>query len=293
MARMLKPVARSVLIVILAVLAGWAGVRSAHPVKAEQTIASGESAYDRIMRTRTIRCMYILKPPFMVKDPNTGKLSGLFVDYMNALGALTDLKIEWTQELVLGTYLQDLAEGRADMECASGWPSAKRGQYAFYPKPYAYIPMIAVVREDDHRFDDNPESLNDPAVRISTLDGDMASAVRSLRFPKSQDISLPQTAALTDEMMNVVTEKADVALMDVLVASKFAASNPGKVRLVRHKAPLFMIALSPTLPQDIRLKQMVDVANDQLLNTGKVEEILRAYETEPGQFLRVALPFRN
>lgn len=34
-----------------------------------------ESAYECVMRTGTLRCGYILLPPEMNKDPNTGALS--------------------------------------------------------------------------------------------------------------------------------------------------------------------------------------------------------------------------
>ncbi|MDD5586643.1 MAG: transporter substrate-binding domain-containing protein [Alphaproteobacteria bacterium] len=255
-------------------------------------VAKAESVYERVIRTRTVRCGYIIKPPFISKDPNTGKVAGLYVDFMEAFAEVTDLKIEWTSELNLGTYLEDLASGRYDMECAAGWQNAKRGQRAFYPQPYAYIPLIASVRPEDHRFDLDSAPMNSPEVRISTLDGDMAQFVRNIRFPKSQDISLPQTAAITDELLNVVTNKSDIALTDILTASKFLKNNPGSIRIIKHNPPLYMVALSLSLPPDIRLKQMADVATTQLLNTGKVEEILRKYETEPGQFLRVAHPFQ-
>lgn len=37
-----------------------------------------ESAYDRVMRTGTIRCGYFIWPPGFSIDPNVGKRSGFF-----------------------------------------------------------------------------------------------------------------------------------------------------------------------------------------------------------------------
>lgn len=44
--------------------------------------AEKESSYDRVMRTRTLRCGYGIFQPMIMKDPNTRKISGIFVDIM-------------------------------------------------------------------------------------------------------------------------------------------------------------------------------------------------------------------
>lgn len=54
------------------------------------------------MATRTLRCGYGLWEPAVMRDPNTGEVSGLFVDIMEALGELTDIEIEWMEEVPWG-----------------------------------------------------------------------------------------------------------------------------------------------------------------------------------------------
>ena len=41
-----------------------------------------ESTYERVIRTGEIRCAYAVYEPPLIKDPNTGKLSGIFYDVM-------------------------------------------------------------------------------------------------------------------------------------------------------------------------------------------------------------------
>ncbi|MDD5587400.1 MAG: hypothetical protein PHY92_10695, partial [Alphaproteobacteria bacterium] len=132
-----------------------------------------------------------------------------------------------------------------------------------------------------------------PDVKVATMDGETTSMLRRLRFPLSQDVSLPQNSPFPAVILNIVTGKADVTFTDTLTASQFIKENPGKLRAVSYTSPLYLIAVSPSLPPDIRMKQMVDVATDQLLNTGMIDAILRKYETGPGIFLRAAPPFRN
>ncbi|NTU77081.1 MAG: amino acid ABC transporter substrate-binding protein [Alphaproteobacteria bacterium] len=290
---MKKALGQILLMALLAALVSLVVVRAAGTPKETTMAVKTESTYERIMRTRTIRCGYFLLPPHLSKDPNTGKMSGIYADFMDALATVTDLKIEWVQEMNFGTYLQDLADGRYDMECAGGWPNAKRGQVVFYGKPYAYIPYVALVRPDDRRFDNDPTAINNAQIKVATMDGETSSVLRRLRFPLTQDISIPQTAPISDLYLGVSFGKADITFTDALSASMYVNNNPGKLRIINHNPPLYLIAISPTFPPDERLKEMVDIATDQLLNTGVVDQILRKYDTKDAPLLRAAMPFRN
>ena len=88
---------------VFALVAAFAalGISIYHPVNrgvgALQSEAKKETTYERVMRTRTIRCGYFVWPPFLTKDLNTGALSGLNYDVAEEMGKLLDLKIEWSQ----------------------------------------------------------------------------------------------------------------------------------------------------------------------------------------------------
>ncbi len=56
---------------------------SALPAVAQEKMK--ESAYERVMRTGTIRCGYFLFPPLAVKNPNTNMLSGITADIFNKI----------------------------------------------------------------------------------------------------------------------------------------------------------------------------------------------------------------
>jgi ABC-type amino acid transport substrate-binding protein len=250
----------------------------------ETQTAHKESTYDRIMRTRTIRCGYFVWPPFLTKDINTGELSGIYVDYMNAFAAVSDLKIEWAQELNFATYLQDLENGRYDME-VGGWQNAKRGQHVFYAEPYAYIPLVAIVRKDDTRFDKDPAGINHEEIRVATIDGEKASMFRQLRFPQSRNISLPQNSTFADPLVNVITGKADVAFTDTLTANVILKENEEKIKIINYDPPLDLILLSVSIPPEPRLKQMVDTANRQILSTGAMKKVFEKYDPNGKNFL--------
>src|ERR1017187_10069906 len=54
-----------------------------------------ESAYDRVMRTGTLRSGYIAWPPYFSLDPNTKILSGVSKDISDSAARILGLKIEY------------------------------------------------------------------------------------------------------------------------------------------------------------------------------------------------------
>lgn len=282
--------------VVAAVVAGLvtfllprpAGLPSQPPTASSPT---KETAYDRVMRTGVLRCGYLVWPPTLSRDVNTGKLSGIMVDYMEEMARRLQLKVEWAHEMNLTTFLQDLNNGKFDVECSGGWPNALRGKQATYTKPMFYFPLYAAVRADDHRFDNNYSAINNPEVRVVTWEGETSAMIRSLRFPQSQAVVVPSTLSPAEIMLNVVTGKADVTIQDYAALANFEKNNPGQLRQVAGP-PLRVIPYDLTVPLgDFKLQQMLNVAADELAFDGVVNDILDKYETIPGTYLRIAPPY--
>jgi ABC-type amino acid transport substrate-binding protein len=260
-------------------------------VHAGQETAS-ETAYDRVMRTRTLRCGYIVWAPMFMKDPNTGKLSGIFHDYTEELAAVLSLKIDWAEELTPATYVEALKFGRVDMLCSGDWPNATRGQYLIYAPPIFYTALVPYVREKDARFDGHPEKLDDKTVALSVIDGEMSSIVARQDFPAARRVELPQTADAAQMMMQVKDGKADATIAAVGTGMRYIRANPGTVRAVKDVAPfrLFPNTLSVRMGEN-NLREMMATATQEALNSGRIEKILRRYEEFPGELYRVARPY--
>ncbi|MGE3769538.1 MAG: substrate-binding periplasmic protein [Bdellovibrionales bacterium] len=278
------------LTLILAAAVSWGVSEFNRPAASD---AGKETVYDRVVRTGTLNCGYFIWPPLHVKDPNTGAFSGISYEVTQEIGRVTGLKINWAGELAFSTYLTDIQSGRYDAECGQGWPNGVRGKLTFYSKPFGFIPLVAVVREGDMRFDSGPEKLNSPDVTLATMDGETGFMVARNRLPDANQVMLTQNSNSLDMIMNVVTNKADATLVDALTAEGFMRENPGKVRMVQYKEPLHLIALNFTLPQDEKLRSMIDVATDELLQSGAVEAIFKKYETTPGVIWRVGETYKK
>mgnify|MGYP002852312626 CR=1 FL=1 len=248
-----------------------------------------ESTYDRVIRTGEIRCGYLPWPPLLSKDMNTGEVEGPVADYINRIGEVLDLKIIWSTELNLTTYLQDLNNKRFDMECGGGWPNAIRGKYVDYTAPIFYMPFQIIKRKGDSRFTDLV-ALNDPDFTMAIMDGENSAATKQLKFPKSNVVEIPSSGQVSDLILAVATKKADFTVVNTPSALAYMQNNQDKIELV--EPPVKYIPINISIAQDEpKLKTMLNVATEQLVLSGEIDQILKNHDPEHASYVRVAKPY--
>ncbi|NCC23496.1 MAG: amino acid ABC transporter substrate-binding protein [Alphaproteobacteria bacterium] len=252
-----------------------------------------ESAFERVMRTGTIRCGYYVFPPVTYRDPNTGELSGLSVDMMNEIGERAGLEIEWAEEVTFGNWIPALQSKRFDVVCTPMWPEIPMARAAAFSVPMFYAGLSPMVRADDPRYQtDDLSVFNDPDVTFVTQDGNAIDILTRKAFPKAK-IS-PVSAAVEGPVVlqEVVTGKADAILMDRNGEIEYNRHNPVKLRLVAPDRPIKAQSFTLAVGRDeMVLKDFLDNAINELLNDGSVDRMLDRWETEPGLYLRVSKPY--
>lgn len=244
------------------------------------------------MRTHTIRCGYAIWPPLIIKDINSGQLSGTEYDYMEALGKALNLKIEWPEEIGWADFPAALASGRIDAFCAGTWPTASRAREVDFTLPISYQQFVAFARADDKRFDNALAAINDPSVTIATQDGEISAIIAASDYPKAKTVQLPALASGSELFTNVATGKADVTLSESIVGELYNESNPNKIRRIATASPLGVYGNTIAIErgQD-EFRRMLDTATQQMLYNGQIEKILAKYEQFTGTLLRVAPPY--
>ncbi len=254
---------------------------------------SEESVYDRVMRTGKVRCGYWVSPPLIIKDLNTGELSGAYVDYVNMMGDALDLDIEWTAEINLGTYLEDLNTGKFDLECATGWPNALRGKLIEYATPVGYLPIFVYSKADNKKFDGHLDLINDPEVRFAAHDGGTNALIQASNFPKSKLVGISGDMSSTEPFDMIRYGKADVTAYATFEGNQYIQANPNSVRKVQSD-PLRVIPLCLGVPMnEFRLLNMLNTATTQLLNDGTLDLLYDKYEIDKRTIHRVAKPYEG
>jgi len=256
-------------------------------------ITTKESTYERVLRTQEIRCAYAPNPPTLIKDPNTGTLSGIFYDVMTEAGRRLSLKINWVEEVGYGVIAEGFATDRYDAFCTTVWPTAERSRAASFTIPIYYSPVGIMVRADDHRFDNDYLKLDDPAIRLSVRDGDISDSFAQAAFPRAKRIGVSELSDTVQQLDEVAHGKADATITEPALLFRYLEANPGTLINIAERQPL---RVSPNTimikPNDYQFKVMLDVTLQELLNSGFINKTLAKYQKGP-VFMPIALPYRT
>ncbi|MGE4351185.1 MAG: substrate-binding periplasmic protein [Bdellovibrionales bacterium] len=261
---------------------------------APPTAPKEESAFDRVMRTGVLRCGYYVFPPVVMRDPNTGEMSGLTIDMMKAFSEKTGIKVEWTEESTFGNWIPALQAKRYDIMCAPMFPDMALGREAIFTNPLFYAGIYPLVREDDTRFDgpDALEKMNSPETTFLVQDGNMTLFLTKETFPKAKLLTIAAQVDGPSMMQNIATGKADAVLLDrngQIEYSKYGT----KLKVIELPKPLKAQAF--TLPMNRKDTELRDFMNNvilDLLTCGTINRLLDKWESVRGKiFLRVAEPY--
>lgn len=277
---------------ILAALVALVACRGTAPNQAE---VRKETAYERVLRTGTIRAAYINYPPGSIKDPKTGNLSGIAIDALRKIAANLKLKVEFTEEVGWGTIIQGLEADRYDMLGSPAWANPIRGKLATLSAPIYYTGIGVWVRANEKRITptNSWESINAPSIRIAAMDGSTPDVIAKTQFPKARLVSYPDLTGEQNLFLDLTHNKADVFFAEPAVALQFLRSNPNSIRNVAPDNPIRVFANIWMMKKgEFQLRQMLDVALQDIQNNGTLEGIIKPYEPEPGAFFRVAKPYR-
>jgi ABC-type amino acid transport substrate-binding protein len=247
----------------------------------------------RVKAAGKLRAGYIPVEPAVMKDPNTGKLSGIFVETLEEIARRLDVKLEFTEEVGWDTMIAGLNSDRYDIVCAQIWPDAKRAREAAFTAPLYYIGVGVYTRVADHRFDKDLSKINSKDVRISMIDGSTADVIAGQDFPVATKVALPGSADSTQTYLEVATNKADVTFTYTSNAEKYIRKNPGSIRNLLPTNPLRVFSNTYLVkPGQYHFMTMVNTAIEELHGSGQIEKLIRKYEAVPGELLRVNQPFR-
>lgn len=291
----MKPATTILVAALVAIGASYATVKAVSPQSSDSASASKrETATQRIDRTGTIRCGYVAWPPYIIKDANTGQLSGIFYDLTEDIAKVLNLKVEWTTETSFGTMIEDMKTSRFDVYCGGNWPEASKSRHIDFTNPAAYVALGVYVRADDTRFDTDMYALNNKDYKFATQDGEMSATVVHSDFPEAAVVSHTQTTDFNQLIMDVVSKKADAVVTEKAIIERYMKANPGTLKNVATKRPVRLFGVTwSMLKGNEGLLSSFNTTINELDYTGVIERDIRKYDPTMSGFYPVALPFRQ
>ena len=287
----MKP-AQILLTVLLSATVAFAVGRYA-PAPSMQNETKKETAFERVMRTRTLRCAYVVRPPHILVDPNTKKISGIDHDIIEEIGKAAGLNIEWQEEVGYGVFPEHLNSGKQDAFCSLVLISARRAERVELSQAVTFLPLHVYTRAGEMRFDGNLSSINQPDVTIAVIDGSSQNAAVDSAFPNAKKFALPGDSDNSQTMLAVTTQKANAVVADDNTINDFNTRNQETLlRRVENLPPIRTYGEAFAFGKDeTALRDLFNAAIQEMVGNGIVDRLISKYESTSGSILRTAKPY--
>ncbi len=259
--------------------------------------ARADDVFDRVMKTGTIKCAYYVFTPVTERDPETGELTGLLVDYMEEIGRRANLRIEWAEEVTFGNWAPALQADRFDAVCTPMWPEIPMARAVAFTEPLFFAGLSPLVRADDPRFQSDNEAenfarLNQPDVTFIAQEGNAQEPLTRAAFPEATVRTISAAIEGPVVLQEIVTGKADAILLDRNAEITYNRNNDVKLRLIAPEKPVKVQPFTLVVRKEAMIwKDFLDNAIRELHNDGMLERMMRRWEPEPYTFLRPAVPY--
>ena len=251
------------------------------------------TVYDRVIKSGKLRAAYITYPPALMKDTKTGKMSGIFVEALEKAAENMGLKVEWTEEVGWGSQIEGLQTDRYDIVGSPVWANPTRGKLTTLSVPIYFSGIGIYVRSNEKRFVGDWTKINSSEVKIGTIDGETGDLIARTDFPEAKRVSLPQLSDISQLLLEIVNKKSDLAFVEPYFAFEFLKTNKGTLKNIASDHPIRVLGNVYMMKKDeFQLKQALDIALQDLLNSGYIDKLVDKYEPEKGLFYRVAIPYR-
>lgn len=241
-----------------------------------------ESTLDRVKRTGILRCGYLPYEPFLIKDVNTGKMSGLMVQYFEAVGQKQNLKIEWSGEVNIDQIVPALESGRFDAFCVPCSPDSAWEKVLDFPAELGALPYYVYVGKD-RSF--TPEQLQ--AAKFATVDGFALTEITHDNFPNAEFLSLPQTTSPADMYNQLRFKKADAHVNEDISAQNYMKHNPSVIRRYSDTPLVAVRMYMVSRKGDDEMYQFLDkkFSTETLENQLLMKEMRKKYGVEDSTYL--------
>jgi len=248
-----------------------------------------ESAYDRVMRTHTLRCGTFEESPFTILDVNTDARTGIAVALAERIAHDLNLKLEWVPVSNFTTLGEDLRNGRYDAICASAFNMPRAGTID-YTTQYIYVPVYGYTQAG--RTADFPDisKIDLKQTKIIGMDGEGATTIARQRLPNATFSILPEVSSIPEMLTALVSHKGDIAFVMPTVFANFDRNNPDKLQKIPG-APFHVFPVSFAIaPNEPALKDSLDIIIQNLKASGELDSVIDNYDPDKLLF-RVAKPY--
>lgn len=177
----------------------------------------------RIVEQKELRVGYVVVPPWIIKEPNTGELSGSAVDAMREIGRLAGIKISFV-ESSWPTFIAGLHSDTYDVSIVPSYVTVGRATTVNFTRPISYTSNSVLVKEEMHF--STLRDIDRRGMVVVVVQGTQDQEFAE-RFFVEATVRAVATQDIPMVLSEVLTGRADAALADTYNINQFVASNKG------------------------------------------------------------------
>jgi ABC-type amino acid transport substrate-binding protein len=231
---------------------------------------------DRISKIQDASHMRICQvdyPPLNIKDPVTGKWTGLLVEMAEAFAASIDVEVTHV-DATWGTVLQNVKTGKCDISSAATFVTAKRAMQLLFTDVVTEDTQAAFVRSDSGLT--SYADLNRSDKVIVVMSGSINEANARKTLPNAEVKPIISDRQHTP-LLEVAAGRADAAFLSVMGSMNFLTKNENvKLRPVDN-TKLFPAPVAWMVPKgEYHLQQVIKA----WLASARAKGILDAMEAK-------------
>ena len=240
------------------------------------TPISMESTFDKVLKDDKLTICYATWPPSVIKDPNTGDLSGFFIEAIEMIAEDAEIELALT-ESTWGGFSADINTGKCDAGIAGFYPLINRSTAISFTRPFYYAGNNGVARVDDDRFSTIGD-LNTPDIKIAVIQGEFAHVYAKKYLPNAQLVVLEESADNTAPLVAVTSSQADVGLIMDDIVNEYTKVHPEVKKLFTEPYSVTPISWV-TRKDDQQLYNFLTNAINYLEATGELDTLAKKYSS--------------
>jgi polar amino acid transport system substrate-binding protein len=237
---------------------------------------------DDIVASKKMRLGIILVDQMVMRDPNSGELSGVWIDGIRRLFSTLNLEPEFI-ETKWATFAGGLQADQFDV-FISGFMTPQRALALEYTRPVLFLGHSAsTLKENTDRFK-TLEDLNSPDVTIATVLGGSGHQFAKQFLPNAT-IKPLDTGDLTASGMEVLSGRATIAMDNAFSVGRFVKMHEDRMVDLFKDNPFNVLPVAWAInPGNPRLLSFLNTMLDYMETNGIWQAVAADYE-DTGQYL--------
>jgi len=265
------PLAKLLLLSVIA--AGCGGMDSGKVGPTRQDV------FEQVGKRGVIRAAYFVQPPAVMREPNSGRVTGTFVNALEAIATEAGWKVEYT-EIDIAKFAAGLQTGQYDVCIGPTFRTVPRAKAVEFTIPLYFIGYDGVVKRGRESAFTSEATIDRDGVTVAVKEGSAIHTYARANF-KHAHLLVLSGVDLTLPLQAVVSGQADIGLMNEHTVEYFARANPS-VATVLKSNPIQVLGMSWSVqPGNPRWLNFLNTSLEEVVATGRLSGWERTIYGEP------------